>query len=159
MNQLADFNQICMDIIAFGHDTKLNMFWWPWSNFQGHCQAYKFKPKSFCLHVVSWTIGWNVTKFAGLYKLDRINSLLDFGDLDLIFRVTVSWLKLPPQTGLEGGGRLFSLKTLLYFYKIYFRTSQIMKKKNVKVKCKWNRWIWYFWHSMKYENAMGLMQS
>ena len=26
MNQLADFNQICMDII-FGHDKKLNRFW------------------------------------------------------------------------------------------------------------------------------------
>ena len=38
MNQLADFNQICMDI-TFGHDKKLNMFWWPWSNFQGHCQT------------------------------------------------------------------------------------------------------------------------
>ena len=37
MNQLADFNQICMDI-TFGHDKKLNRFWWPWSNFQGHCQ-------------------------------------------------------------------------------------------------------------------------
>ena len=33
MNQLADFNQICVDII-FGHDKKLNRFWWPWSNFQ-----------------------------------------------------------------------------------------------------------------------------
>ena len=26
MNQLADFNQICMDI-TFGHDKKLNRFW------------------------------------------------------------------------------------------------------------------------------------
>ena len=34
MNQLADFNQICMDI-TFGHDKKLNRFWWSWSNFQG----------------------------------------------------------------------------------------------------------------------------
>ena len=33
MNQLADFNQICMDI-TFGHDKKLKRFWWPWSNFQ-----------------------------------------------------------------------------------------------------------------------------
>ena len=35
-------------------------------------------------------------KFASLYKSDRINSLLDFDDLDLIFKVTASWLKLPP---------------------------------------------------------------
>ena len=38
MNQVADFNQICMDI-TFGHDKKLNRFWWPWSNFQGHCHT------------------------------------------------------------------------------------------------------------------------
>ena len=38
LNQLVDFNQICMDI-TFGHDKKLNRFWWPWSNFQGHCQT------------------------------------------------------------------------------------------------------------------------
>ena len=97
MNQLADFNQISMDI-TFGHDKKLNRFWWLWTNFQVHCQTWstKFKPKSVCLHVVSWTIGWNVTKFARLYKSDRINNLLDFGDLDLIFKVTASWLKLPP---------------------------------------------------------------
>ena len=84
MYQLADFNQICMDI-TFGHDKKLN-------NFQGHCQTYstKIKPKSVCLHVISWTIGWNVTKFASLYKLDRINSLLNFGYLVLIFKATAS---------------------------------------------------------------------
>ena len=33
MNQLADFNQVSMDI-TFGHDKMLNRFWWPWSNFQ-----------------------------------------------------------------------------------------------------------------------------
>ena len=37
----------------------------------------------------------NVTKFASLYKSDRINSLLDFGD-NLIFKITASWLELPP---------------------------------------------------------------
>ena len=68
MNQLADFNQICM-AITFGHDKKLNRFWWPWSNFQGHCQtsSTKIKPKGVCPLVTSWTIGWNVTKFASLY--------------------------------------------------------------------------------------------
>ena len=34
INQLADSNQICMDIIV-GHDKMLSMYWWPWSNFQG----------------------------------------------------------------------------------------------------------------------------
>ena len=54
--------------------------------------------------------------FAILYKSDRMNNLLDFGDLDLISKVTASRLKLPPQTGLGGGGHLFSLKTLLYLF-------------------------------------------
>ena len=26
-----------------------------------------------CLHVISWTIGWNVTKFASLYKSDYVS--------------------------------------------------------------------------------------
>ena len=64
MNQLAYFNQTCMDI-TFGHDKNLNRFWWPWTNFQGHCQTLstKIKPESVCLHVISWTIGWNVPNF------------------------------------------------------------------------------------------------
>ena len=45
----------------------------------------KIKPRSVCLHAISWTIGWNVTKFASLYKSDRVNSLLDFGDLGFWF--------------------------------------------------------------------------
>ena len=48
------------------------------------------RQKSVCLHVISWTIGWNVTNFASLYKSDRINSLFDFGDIYLIFKVTAS---------------------------------------------------------------------
>ena len=43
-----------------------------------------------CLHVISWTIGWYVTRFASVYKSDRKNSLLDFGEPDLIFKVTAS---------------------------------------------------------------------
>ena len=35
MNWLADFNQLCMDIIL-GHVEELVRFWWPWHNFQGH---------------------------------------------------------------------------------------------------------------------------
>ena len=53
-------------------------------------KSIKFKPKSVCLHVISCTIGWNFTKFASLYKADRINSLFAFGDLDLILKVTAS---------------------------------------------------------------------
>ena len=82
---------------------------WTVSNFDSHASATRIIPDlgqrtleqrlaslsilqsytSVCLHVISWIIGWNVTKFASLYKSDRTNSLLDFGDLDLIFKVTV----------------------------------------------------------------------
>ena len=74
-----------------------------------------------CLHVISWTIGWTVTKFASLqvYKSDRINSLLDFGDLDLIFKVTASWLKLPPLTRFGSWGTsVFSGNIAVFFYDV-----------------------------------------
>ena len=110
MSQLADFYQICMDR-TFGHDKKLNRFWWPWSNFQGHCQtkSTKFNPKNVCLHVISWTIGWNVTKFASLYKWDRINSLLDQGHSFMTEIATIDWFgRFPENTaiffsGIKGG--------------------------------------------------------
>ena len=51
MNQLAGFNQICMDI-TLGHDEELFRLL---PNFQGHCmlKTAKFKPKSASLHVIS----------------------------------------------------------------------------------------------------------
>ena len=93
MSQLADFNQICMDI-TFGHDKKLNRF--------GDLDLIfnvtaKLNPPNLNQKVyVSLTIGWNVTKFASVYKSDRISSVFDFGDHYIIFKVTASWLKLPP---------------------------------------------------------------
>ena len=86
MNQLADLNQICLDI-TLEYDEDLIRFWWSWLNFQGRCRL----PKSSLLHVISWAIGWNVTKFVCLYNWNRINSWLDFADLDLIFKVTVKF--------------------------------------------------------------------
>ena len=103
--------------LAQGHNTAAVGFEPPTSR-SGVRHATTDKPKSVCLHVVSWTIGWNVTKFASLCKSNRINRLLDFGELDLIFKVTASWLKLPPQTGMGGVGHLFSLKILLYSLKV-----------------------------------------
>ena len=43
----------------------------------------------YILHVILWAIGWNATKCTHLYYWGRINSWLDFGDLDLIFKVRV----------------------------------------------------------------------
>ena len=87
MNQLADFNQICMNI-TFGHDKKLNRFGDLDLIFKvtARLNPSNLSQKVFvCMlsHeplVISWTIGWNVTKFESLYKSDSINSLLDFDD-------------------------------------------------------------------------------
>ena len=97
MNRMADFNQTCMDI-TLGHDEELIRFWWPWPNFQGHCGTLTaiFKPKraprfqghryksalyklfgNLCI-VMQIKIGF-------LFKKSR----LGFGNLDLIFKVTV----------------------------------------------------------------------
>ena len=70
MNQLADFNQICMDI-TFGHDKS-------WIGFGDLDLIFmvtaKFNPKSGCLHVISWTIGWtliNVTEIFSASALEQ----------------------------------------------------------------------------------------
>ena len=59
-----------------------------------------------CLHNILWTSGWFLTKFSLIYNWDITKNWLDFGDLDLIFKVTaVEKLKFMV------GGHLFSLKT------------------------------------------------
>ena len=51
-----------------------------------------------------------LTKFSFIYYWDITKNWLDFGDLDLIFKVTeVEKLKI------HNGGHLFSLKTVLLF--------------------------------------------
>ena len=41
-----------------------------------------------CLHSISWTNGWILTKLAQTHYWEGGKKLLDFGDLDLIFKVT-----------------------------------------------------------------------
>ena len=41
-----------------------------------------------CLHPISWRKGWILTKLLHLYCCNMENNWLDFGDLDLIFKVT-----------------------------------------------------------------------
>ena len=41
-----------------------------------------------CLHSVSWTNGWILTKHAQTHYWEGGKKLLDFGDFDLIFKVT-----------------------------------------------------------------------
>ena len=40
-----------------------------------------------CVHDISWSSDWNFTKLAWIYHWDKLKSWLDFGDLDLIFKV------------------------------------------------------------------------
>ena len=42
-----------------------------------------------CLLSVFWTSGWVLTKLAQTHYLDEGKKLLDFDDLDLIFKVTI----------------------------------------------------------------------
>ena len=41
-----------------------------------------------CLHNILWTSGWIPTKFSWIYNLIITKNWLDFGDPDLIFKVT-----------------------------------------------------------------------
>ena len=41
-----------------------------------------------CLHFISWTNSWIFTKLAQTHYWDWDKKWLDFGDLDLIFKVT-----------------------------------------------------------------------
>ena len=40
------------------------------------------------MHTISLTNGWNLTKLAQTHHQDGVKKWLDFGDLDLIFKVT-----------------------------------------------------------------------
>ena len=41
-----------------------------------------------CLHNILRTSGWILSKFLWIYNWDITNNRLDFGDLDLIFKIT-----------------------------------------------------------------------
>ena len=41
-----------------------------------------------CLHNILWACGWILTKFSWTYNWNITKNCLDFGDLDLIFKVT-----------------------------------------------------------------------
>ena len=90
MNQLADFNQICINITA-GHDKKLNKFWLDLIfKVTVRLNPPKLSQKVFvCMLSL---IRWNVNKFSSLYKADRINSLLDFQGHGFVTEMaTIDW--------------------------------------------------------------------
>ena len=64
-----------------------------------------------CLHNILGTSGWVLTKFLWIYNWDITKNWLDFGDLDLIFKVTaVEKLKIH-----FGGTSVFSENTVTNF--------------------------------------------
>ena len=74
-----------------------------------------------CIHDISWTNGWNVTKLAWIYHWDKLNSWLDFGDL--IFKVT--------------GGLLYVKNSLKWYISCIFvliptKLAQLYLKDNLK---------------------------
>ena len=49
---------------------------------------YKDSKSEPCAHSISWINRWNLTKLAQIHHWDWGKKWLDFGDLDLIFKVT-----------------------------------------------------------------------
>ena len=49
---------------------------------------YKDSKNEPCVHSISWINRWNLTKLAQIHHWDWGKKWLDFGDLDLIFKVT-----------------------------------------------------------------------
>ena len=49
---------------------------------------YKDSKNEPCVHSISWNNRWNLTKLAQIHHLNWEKKWLDFGDLDLIFKVT-----------------------------------------------------------------------
>ena len=110
LNQWLEFHQTSIDI-SLGHGKEVIRFWWHWPHCQSH---YIIKTKNQpCMHYISWINSWNLTKLAQIHHWDGGNKWLDFGDLDLIFKVTPAlWnsnfdrkklmciLSLEPMTGI-----------------------------------------------------------
>ena len=79
-----EFDHTSTDI-SLGLGKEVIRFWWPLSCFQGHIGTLKNKiliEKGLCAHYIldQW--------LAQIYQQDTAKKCLDFGDLDLIFKVT-----------------------------------------------------------------------
>ena len=90
LNQWVEFYQTCMDT-SLGQAKELIKFWWLWLKVTGGLRLLNF----LCWHwrdrfmyPLYLLNQWNVTKLAWIYHWDELKSWLDFGDLDLIFKVT-----------------------------------------------------------------------
>ena len=57
------------------------------------------------------------------------------------------------ETAVECSNQVCQFITFLccLFYRTYIKTLQIMNKNNLETKCKYKRWILFFWHSSQCE--------
>ena len=76
LNQWLEFYQISTDT-SLGQEKEVIRFWWPWSHFQGHYITKILKMSLMC------TLSHE--SIDGIW--DRGMKWLDFGDLDLIFKL------------------------------------------------------------------------
>ena len=77
MNDWLECYQICMSI-SLGQNQELIRFWWPWHYFQGHYKSALYKLFGNLCIVMQMEVGFLSKK-----------SWLGFGDLDLIFKLTL----------------------------------------------------------------------
>ena len=100
MKEWVNFDQTCIET-PLGHGEEMNRFWWPWPNFS-KSPHYKDRKNEHCLHYVSWTNWWILTKFAQKLHQDMGKKWLDFGEPDLIFKATPSlWMSNFDQKSLS----------------------------------------------------------
>ena len=89
LTEWTDFSQTYTNI-SLGGGKMLIRFWWPWLHFQGHRRAQivgKWGEAS-CPHSVSLLNGQILAKLTQICHWEGEKCLLDFGDLDPIFKVT-----------------------------------------------------------------------
>ena len=88
LNQWLEFYLTSTDT-SLGHGKEVVRFWWPWPHFQGHYIIKTVKMSLVCT-LISWMNRWNLTELAQIHHWDggKGKKWLDFGDLDLIFKVT-----------------------------------------------------------------------
>ena len=82
--------------------------YWFWCGF--HWPRH-WRDSFFCPHNILWTSDWTLTKFSWTYNWDITKNSIDFGDLDLIFKVKA--IEKPKIRGL--GTSVFSENTVTSF--------------------------------------------
>ena len=81
----------CILTKLLGRGIEVIKLLWPWPHFQGHTSTLNYRmftKKKACLHPISWTEWRILAKLHVLLHWDGLKIWLDFGDLDLIFKVT-----------------------------------------------------------------------